>query len=66
MTEAVKSQDEDRAHRFSKSEEWCTVEQLLDAHGIPAIVYFLIRCLIIFILCNFPYHILYDKADKAI
>ena len=61
MTEAVKSQDEDRAHRFSKSEEWCTVEQLLDAHGIPAIVHFLIQCLINFI-CNFSSHITYRRC----
>ena len=33
LLEAVKTQDEDLAHQFKKTEEWATVEEMMSAHG---------------------------------
>ena len=39
LLDSLRDKDEDAFHRWTKSEAWATVEQLLEAHGISLSLY---------------------------
>jgi len=50
LLNSLRDKDEDAFHRWSKSEAWATVEQLLEAHGITVYLLSFPRVSTVFII----------------